>query len=542
MAASIIMRRAIIEMAALTLLLACASQPYLTSAAFLLPSSTRRSVPSKFPTISRNGNRKHPPSKTSSAEYVASLTRGGAVVIDRRQHQQLQSSVALPIPAPTAPPAPAIKRGGAQQKQASKGAESHGASMAASIFNLVNNVAGAGILTLAAGKAAGTGWIPSVAIVCFLGWAASTTFRLIAKACELTGENDFKGIWSKTLGSDTKYLVDLFILFQCFASTVVYSGILGDVWTPIFKSVGMPDSINRRKSNIVALATLVLYPLSLIKDLSALAFTSILGFSAVAYTVFFIIVRSLDGTYALSALGEPLGKFVSDGSILLPSFAKSTLWNLDFTSLVLMSSLGLAFIAHYNAPTFFRGMEKPTIPRFGKMVKTSYLILAAIYCLAMNCGYATFGDVCKGNILLNYHSSDILAVAARVATGFSILFGFPLVFRGARLALSSVMATLGFKDFEEGKHHTALVTAMLTAITSIAITVEDVSLVVGLSGATMGSLLVYILPPIMYTKAVNMAKGADSLEYKKERLNLAFIPLGLFIAGMGVFMTLKSRA
>ena len=349
-----------------------------------------------------------------------------------------------------------------------------------------------------------------------------------------------QGIWSKTLGDDTKYLVDCAIMFQCFASTVVYSGILGDVWTPIFKTAGLPDSINMRKSNIVALATLVLYPLSLIKDLSALAFTSILGFSAVAYTVLFIVIRSMDGTYALNALGEPIGKFVADSTIALPSFAKSTLWNLDFTSLVLMSSLGLAFIAHYNAPTFYRGMDKPTIPRFGKMVKTSYAILVATYCLAMCSGYATFGDVCKGNILLNYHASDILAQLARVATGFSIMFGFPLVFRGARLALTSVADTLGFKDL--GKHHRALVTAMIFVITSIAITVEDVSLVVGLSGATMGSLLVYILPPIMWTKAVKMAHGADSVEYKKERLNLAFIPLGLFIASMGVFMTLKSKA
>ena len=110
-----------------------------------------------------------------------------------------------------------------------------GASMAASIFNLVNNVAGAGMLTLAAGKARGTGWVPAVAIVCLLGWAASTTFRMIAESCELTGESDFKGIWGKTLGDNTKICVDVAIMIQCFASTVVYAGILGDVWTPIFK-------------------------------------------------------------------------------------------------------------------------------------------------------------------------------------------------------------------------------------------------------------------------------------------------------------------
>ena len=36
------------------------------------------------------------------------------------------------------------------------------ASITTSVFNLANNVAGAGILTLAAGKASGTGWIPSM--------------------------------------------------------------------------------------------------------------------------------------------------------------------------------------------------------------------------------------------------------------------------------------------------------------------------------------------------------------------------------------------
>ena len=182
------MRRAIIEMAAFTLLLACATRPHLTSAAFLLPSPHRTG---QYVTISRKQ-----PRARSTAESIAALTRGGAILIDRRrqlQHQHLQSTVAMPVPTRTPPAPQAIQRGGAQRKEIAKETEGgHGASMAASIFNLVNNVAGAGILTLAAGKASGTGWIPAVAIVCFLGWASSTTFRLIARACELTEANDFK--------------------------------------------------------------------------------------------------------------------------------------------------------------------------------------------------------------------------------------------------------------------------------------------------------------------------------------------------------------
>ena len=151
-----------------------------SAAAFIFPSPT--SILSKVPTLNKQRQmQRRNPKTVFSAESVATFSRGGsALVIERPPQQKV----------PTHPtPASSIERGGGQ---VAKSEEKHGASMAASIFNLVNNVAGAGILTLAAGKASGTGWIPAVAIVCFLGWASSSTFRLIAKACELTGEKDFK--------------------------------------------------------------------------------------------------------------------------------------------------------------------------------------------------------------------------------------------------------------------------------------------------------------------------------------------------------------
>lgn len=152
--------------------------------AFLLPSPLSHIIPTV-----RIGNKNANKRKqvVSSAESVASLTRGGAIAIDTARNYPNQQQHR----GPAAVTSSSIQRGGGG-KAADASDEKAGASMAASIFNLVNNVAGAGILTLAAGKASGTGWIPAVAIVAFLGWASSTTFRMIAKACELTGENDFK--------------------------------------------------------------------------------------------------------------------------------------------------------------------------------------------------------------------------------------------------------------------------------------------------------------------------------------------------------------
>lgn len=402
-----------------------------------------------------------------------------------------------------------------------------GATIASSIFNLVNNVAGAGILTLAAGKAKGTGWIPSIALCTILGAISAYTFAIIGKACETTGEKDFKGLWSRTIGPNTTYIVDSMIAILCIACAIIYSGILGDVFTPLLASAGVPSHLNHRTSNILLLTVFILFPLALIKNLSALAFTSLLGFAAIAYTVFFIIYRALDGSYSLTG-----GRFLAVGengspAITLPSFTKSTMWNFDFSSLVLASNLGLAYIAHYNAPIFYRELRNPTSARFTTMVSLSFVVLTALYIVTMSAGYATFGDVSQGNILLNYHPGDVLSTLGRVATGFSILFGFPLVICGARESLAGVVSSLS-QGVDLGKHHVALVTGILAFVTAISVAVKDVSLVVGLTGAVMGSFIVYICPGLIYSRIEGTSK-----------LNMALIPFGLFIGGLGVFMTLK---
>lgn len=81
-------------------------------------------------------------------------------------------------------------------------------SFGSSIFNLVNNVAGAGILALSAGHAQGTGRIPALALCVVLGVISARTFSMIGEACEMLEERDFK-VW---LARDDS---EMFLLF-CF--------------------------------------------------------------------------------------------------------------------------------------------------------------------------------------------------------------------------------------------------------------------------------------------------------------------------------------
>lgn len=410
------------------------------------------------------------------------------------------------------------------------------ASILTSVFNLANNVAGAGILTLAAGKASGTGWVPSILTCVTLAFCSAHTFVLIGKACEMTGERTFKGLWSKAFSPKSAWIVDSMVFIQCFFVSIIYTGLLGDIFSALLKSSSIPSLLTSRTSIILIAATCLLWPLNLIRDLSSLGFTSILGLFAVLYTVFFIVFRSLDGSYAL----DPIGKFIAEGIITTPSFDKSTMWNFDLNTLVLMSNLGLAFIAHYNGPSYWQSLSQATSARFSKVAMSAYAILASIYTITMVAGYYTFGDVCQGNILLNYSSSDILSTLGRLATGLSIIFGFPLISNGAREGLKNASSALGFSSISDPKNHFKLVTVLLAITSTLSIALTDVKLVAGLTGAVMGSSLVYIFPTLIYSKIVKQIKGSESQEYLRARRNLLFIPFGIFTAFMGVTMTLKN--
>ena len=94
-----------------------------------------------------------------------------------------------------------LRGGGASLEKAAVKVEAVGertSSMTASVFNLVNNVAGAGILALSAAQAAGTGWIPSILFCSLLGAISARTFVMVGESCDMLKEKDFKVRYSST--------------------------------------------------------------------------------------------------------------------------------------------------------------------------------------------------------------------------------------------------------------------------------------------------------------------------------------------------------
>ncbi|RYH30909.1 hypothetical protein EON65_03945 [archaeon] len=72
---------------------------------------------------------------------------------------------------------------------------------------------------------------------------------------------------------------------------------LGDSFSSIFQSIGLPAVASDRTNVIVAITSLVLLPLSLLKNLDALKYTSLLGLAGTLYTAIFMAIRYLDKSY-----------------------------------------------------------------------------------------------------------------------------------------------------------------------------------------------------------------------------------------------------
>lgn len=182
------------------------------------------------------------------------------------------------------------------------------------------------------------------------------------------------------------------------------------------------------------------------------------------------------------------------------------------------------------------------------------------------CGYLTFGSACSGLVLNNYSPKDVLIGASRVAVALSLVFSYPLVFQGCR---DGVLDLLQVSTEKRGNNSFLNLTTacMLGAITLLAATLKDVSLVLALGGgklvvdvvdvqhrpcetalsksfflsslesATLGNALTYVYPAMMYSSVVSKQ------ERKGESIGLlvskASALLGVVVGVIGAKMALE---
>ncbi|EEC43594.1 predicted protein [Phaeodactylum tricornutum CCAP 1055/1] len=394
------------------------------------------------------------------------------------------------------------------------------------IFTLVKAIVGAGVLTLPAGIAsfgnAPSAAIPALGLITVIGILSGYGFALIGRVCHLTGTSSYREAWKASVGEPSSWIPAWSVTLKTIFAVLAYSMILGETFQSLFLTAGLAWS---KTAVLTTITSVVLLPLCLLKNLSSLAPFSLLGSLGMLYTAVAMGIRYFGKAYVGS------GKFAQDLPFnLQPAFGTigaSGVFNTQTS--ILVGMLSTAYMAHFNAPRIYAELENNTVPRYLKVVASSFAISIGLFATMASLGFLTFGAHSSGLILNNYSVRDTLMGISRLAVALSIVFSYPLAFVGARD---------GVLDLLQVQNRTptvlnGLTVGLLAAVTAAALSIPDVSFVLAFAGSTLGNALIYIFPALMWRGAVRKQPNSTTGQRREVKLAMmsAFAGLGMGIMG-----------
>ena len=364
--------------------------------------------------------------------------------------------------------------------------------------------------------------LPATALIGIIGAFSAYGFSLIGRVCSYTDAQSYRDAWSKSVGDATSWIPASTCTCKTTLAALSYSMILADTIKALLGAAGVKAT---RTGALLGITGTVLLPLCLLKDLSSLAPFSLLGIAGMVYTTVAMALRYFGGAYKL-----PAGKYLADvAAKYQPKFGtRGAAAALGPNVFILVCMLSTAYMAHFNAPKFFTELKDNTIKRYNTVVGTSFGISVLFFGLVGSLGFLTFGATSNGLILNNYAGADTLMGLSRVAVAASIVFGYPLVFAGARDGWLDMLQVPAEKRTNAVLNKTTL--AVLAGVTLVASRLRELAFLMAFAGATLGNALIYVYPSLMFRAAVkNMGEKATA-GLKRE------VPVAMFSALLGVGM------
>ena len=281
-----------------------------------------------------------------------------------------------------------------------------GASISGTVFNLANNIIGAGFLALPYCVKQSSMEEFSLWLL-VLGSASAKSFWDLAVCCELTGETTYKGIaqdagslygslFGQILGKFCQSWAMLYAMLSCVSYMKVATTIL----------VELVDMHGQAFVTLV-IFSLVVLPLCCLTRIGPLSY-----FSSFAIAVTCLMVA-----------------YVSDVSVKIATSHPSQ--TTDHEVFAALPAMTVAFTAHYNGPRYFNELSRD-LHSFGWTLIWVFLLSGLIYLFFGNLGFQMFGTNTRSDFLANLDEGT----GNLFRCGYLIILwaDFPKVFNGIREA------------------------------------------------------------------------------------------------------------
>ncbi|XP_077449516.1 sodium-coupled neutral amino acid symporter 2 [Stigmatopora argus] len=405
------------------------------------------------------------------------------------------------------------------------------ASFGMSVFNLGNAIMGSGILGLSYAMA-NTGIALFMILLVSVALFSLYSVHLLLKTANEGGALVYEQLGYKAFGWPGKLAASCSITMQNIGAMSSYLYIVKYELPIVIQALsGANGEWYTNGDYLVLLVSFfIILPLSLLKNLGYLGYTSGLSLLCMVFFLIVVIIKKFEIPCPLPdihAVNETSSKVhnltvsINNGTAddCTPKY-----FVFNSQTIYAIPILTFAFVCHPAILPMYEELKNRSQKRMQRVANLSFLAMFVMYFLAALFGYLTFNVHVESELLHTYsrfYQADVLLLVVRVAVLTAVTLTVPVVLFPIRTSINQFLCVSGFSWIR----HTIITMSLLAGTNLLVIFVPSIRDIFGFIGASAAAMLIFILPSAFYIKLVKK----ESMRSMQKIGATAFLLLGFLV-------------